>query len=162
MSFALYRLKDSRPAWARLTALIARGVSEQKESGGKRTRALYVNAEYVNTPHQHSAPKPLTSLTVRGWSCFSVSMLGLRTACGQTEFVSSLSRFFSVWLHLRQHILALLSSWHQRLPSVFVCAAHFSAFYSFYLGHVCSTSRWQAGMAAPSQTWLPLIYPSPV
>lgn len=53
MVLSPHRLKDSRPAWARLSALTARGGSGRMESSGNRTRASHVNAEYVHTTPQH-------------------------------------------------------------------------------------------------------------
>lgn len=146
VSLYLCRLRDLKPVWARLTALIVRDVSEQMKSSGKRTPVPYVNAEYVHDinqyavqmvytahKHMHKVPNALIFHTLRSWSCLAVY---------QNNFCVPLSlclALFQVFL-LLHHLLAVPFSWHIISPQ---CATGTSLPFIFYLWHFLSASCWQ-------------------
>lgn len=151
VSLYLCRLKNWKPVWARLTALIVTDVSEQMESGGKKTPAPYVNAEYVHdrnhyvvqmvyTAHKymHTVPNPLISHTLRSWSC-------LTTACSSEPFLCStfsLSGTSSSVPPLPPPLGSTLLLAHY-LPTVCLCATSTSLPFILYLWHFLSANSWQ-------------------
>lgn len=155
----LCRLKDLKPVWARLTALIVRDVSEQMENGGKRTPAPYVNAEYVHHiclyvrngllarqlatytfSTDTSTLRHAYTVINHPWSCVSISVflfgdrLSICTICMWAVFPVlnapvSLSGTPASVSPLGSTLLLAPVSPH----SVFVCTSRFSAFHSLSL-----------------------------